>query len=106
MSGKPNRWKVQKFGIIVVTPKWGSFFDNLNTMKEKFYVTAAIPYVNAKPHVGHALEFVQTDTIARHNRLLGREVLSLSGGDENALKNVQAAEKEGVPIDAFVDTNS
>jgi methionyl-tRNA synthetase len=97
---------VQKFGIIVVTPKWGSFFGNLNAMKEKFYVTAAIPYVNAKPHVGHALEFVQTDTIARYNRLLGREVLSLSGGDENALKNVQAAEKEGVPIDEFVNTNS
>ncbi len=75
-------------------------------MKEKFYITAAIPYVNAKPHVGHALEFVQTDTIARYKRLQGSEVLSLSGADENALKNVQAAEREGVPVQDFVDTNS
>ena len=59
-------------------------------MNKKFYVTAAIPYVNAAPHVGHALEFIQADTIARVKRLLGYDVILLSGGDENALKNVQA----------------
>ena len=75
-------------------------------MNTKFYITAAIPYVNAKPHIGHALEFVQTDTIARYHKLLGEEVLSLSGGDENALKNVQAAENAGVPIQEFVDKNT
>ena len=64
-------------------------------MDKKFYITAAIPYVNAKPHIGHVLEFVQTDTVARYHKLLGEEVLALSGGDENALKNVQAAEKAG-----------
>ncbi len=58
----------------------------------KFYITAAIPYVNARPHIGHALEFVQTDTIMRFHRLLGEESASLSGGDENALKNVQVAQ--------------
>ncbi len=72
----------------------------------KFYITTAIPYVNAKPHVGHALEFVQTDTIARYRRLVGDDVLLLSGGDENALKNVQAAEKNGQPIQEFIDTNA
>ena len=72
----------------------------------KFYVTAAIPYVNAKPHIGHALEFIQTDVIARYRRLIGDDVLKLSGGDENALKNVQAAEKAEVPIQEFVDTNT
>ncbi len=51
--------------------------------KNKFYMTAAIPYVNAKPHIGHALEFVQTDVVARYFRLQGKEVLTLSGGDEN-----------------------
>jgi len=64
----------------------------------KFYITTAIPYVNAPPHIGHALEFIQTDVIARYHRLLGDDVLLLSGGDENALKNVQAAkdaEKDG-----------
>lgn len=71
-----------------------------------FYITAAIPYVNAKPHIGHALEFVQGDVVARYHRLLGEETIYLSGGDENALKNVQAAEKAGVPIQEFVDQNS
>ena len=75
-------------------------------MAEKFYITAAIPYVNAKPHIGHALEFVQTDVISRYHKLLGDEVLTLSGGDENALKNVQAAEAAGEPIQAFVDKNT
>ncbi len=75
-------------------------------MNKKFYITAAIPYVNAAPHIGHALEFVQTDTIARYHRLLGEEVLMLSGGDENALKNVQAAEQARIPIQKFVDQNT
>ncbi|MBI2577677.1 MAG: methionine--tRNA ligase [Candidatus Wildermuthbacteria bacterium] len=73
---------------------------------EKFYITTAIPYVNAKPHIGHALEFVQADVIARHHALNGKEVLLLSGSDENALKNVQAAEKAGVPIQEFIDQNA
>ncbi len=72
----------------------------------KFYITSAIPYVNAKPHIGHALEFVQADTVARYHRALGDEVTLLSGGDENALKNVQAAEKAGKPIQEFIDENN
>lgn len=72
----------------------------------KFYITNAIPYVNAAPHVGHALEFVQSDVIKRYHKILGDEVLLLCGGDENALKNVQAAEKAGIPIQEFVDKNT
>lgn len=72
----------------------------------KYYITNAIPYVNAKPHVGHALEFVQSDTIARWHKIIGDEVLLLCGGDENALKNVQAAEKAGEEVQAFVDKNT
>ncbi len=75
-------------------------------MKTKFYITCAIPYVNAPPHVGHALEFVQGDVIARYHALLGEETKLLSGGDENALKNVQAADAAGIPIQKFVDTNT
>lgn len=75
-------------------------------MNKKFYITSAIPYVNSRPHVGHALEFVQTDTIARYHKLLGEDVLALSGGDENALKNVQAAEKAGEEVQSFVDKNT
>ncbi len=72
----------------------------------KFYITTAIPYVNAAPHVGHALEFVQADVIKRYRKILGDEVLLLSGGDENALKNVQAAEDAGSNVQDFVDKNS
>ena len=75
-------------------------------MNKKFYITAAIPYVNAKPHIGHVLEFVQVDTVKRYHELLGEDAVSLSGGDENALKNVQAAEKAGRPIREFVDENT
>jgi hypothetical protein len=71
----------------------------------KFYITNAIPYVNGKPHIGHALEFTQSDTIARYHRILGDDVLLLCGGDENALKNVQAAEAVSTPIQQFIDTN-
>ncbi len=72
----------------------------------KFFITSAIPYVNAMPHIGHALEFVQSDVIARYHRILGDEVVLLCGGDENALKNVQAAEKAGKPIQEFIDENN
>jgi len=72
----------------------------------KFYLTTAIPYVNAKPHIGHALEFVQADVIKRYRKSLGDDVLLLSGADENAIKNVQAAEKENTEIQKFIDIHS
>ena len=72
-------------------------------MQKPFYISTAIPYVNAKPHIGHALEYVQTDAIARYQRLLGKDVFFLSGTDENSLKNVQAAEKAGKPVREFVN---
>ncbi|HUV42783.1 MAG TPA: methionine--tRNA ligase [Patescibacteria group bacterium] len=75
-------------------------------MARKFYLTTAIPYVNAAPHVGHALEFVQTDVIARYHRFLGEDTYFLSGTDDNALKNVQAAEEKKIPVEKFVKQNS
>ena len=60
------------------------------------FVSTSIPYVNARPHIGFALELVQADVIARWSRLCGRDTFFLSGTDENALKNVQAAAKEGI----------
>lgn len=72
----------------------------------KFYITNAIPYVNARPHIGHALEFIQSDTIARFKKTQGFEVKLLCGGDENALKNVQAAQEAKQPIQEFVDKNN
>ncbi|KKR78177.1 MAG: Methionine-tRNA ligase [Candidatus Curtissbacteria bacterium GW2011_GWA1_40_9] len=72
-------------------------------MQSKFYLTTAIPYVNASPHIGHALEFVQADCLARFYRMIGYDVYFSSGADENSLKNVQAAEKEGVGVQKLVD---
>lgn len=75
-------------------------------MNNKFYITNAIPYVNAKPHIGHALEFIQSDTIRRYHKLLGQDVKLLCGSDENAVKNVQAAEKENEEVASFVDRHA
>ncbi|MBU1000306.1 methionine--tRNA ligase [Patescibacteria group bacterium] len=75
-------------------------------MMTKFYITTAIPYVNGLPHVGHSLEYFQADTISNYHRLKGDKTLLLSGADENALKNVQAAEKEDIPVQEFLDRNS
>lgn len=69
----------------------------------KYYITNAIPYVNAVPHIGHALEFIQSDTIARFHKLLGEDVLYVCGSDENALKNAQVAEAENIPVQDLVD---
>ncbi|CAO5230780.1 methionine--tRNA ligase [Frankia sp. AgKG'84/4] len=69
----------------------------------RYFVTTAIPYVNGKPHVGHALELVETDAYARHLRARGDEVRFQTGTDDNALKNVQSAEAEGITPVEYVD---
>ncbi|MBU0619321.1 methionine--tRNA ligase [Patescibacteria group bacterium] len=75
-------------------------------MAKKFYLTVAIPYVNAAPHLGHALEFLQGDVIARYHRLLGDNTLYLSGSDENSLKNVQAAKKQNISTQQLCEQNT
>src|SRR5262249_42140537 len=74
--------------------------------RPRWYVTTAIPYVNARPHIGFALEIVLTDALARYHRLRGEDVWFLTGTDDNSLKNVQAAEREGLPTQALVDRNT
>ncbi len=69
----------------------------------KFYLTSAIPYVNAAPHIGHAQEFVYSDTVRRYRKLKGENVTYLCGADENALKIVQAAEKKKQDPQTFCD---
>jgi methionyl-tRNA synthetase len=74
--------------------------------KDKFYITTAIDYVNGKPHIGHAFEKCIADALARWARLSGKETFFLTGTDENAQKNVEAAEKAKTPVKKFVDQNS
>lgn len=70
------------------------------------YLTVAIPYVNAEPHLGYAYELVAADIHARARRLAGHDVRFLGGTDDNALKNVLAAEAAGVAVRELVDTNA
>jgi methionyl-tRNA synthetase len=73
---------------------------------ERVYLSTTIPYVNGRAHLGHALELVQADVLARHHRLAGDQVRSQTGTDDNSLKNVLAAEAEGIPVAALVDRNA
>ncbi|MEV5507975.1 methionine--tRNA ligase [Streptomyces orinoci] len=70
------------------------------------YITTTIPYVNARPHLGFALELVQADVLARHRRRAGEEVRLLTGTDDNSLKNVLAAEAAGIGVAELVDRNA
>ena len=60
--------------------------------KKKFYITTSIPYTNAKPHIGFALEIIQADVQARYRRILGQDVFFLTGTDEHGQKTFRAAE--------------
>ncbi|OGE80952.1 MAG: methionine--tRNA ligase [Candidatus Doudnabacteria bacterium RIFCSPHIGHO2_01_FULL_43_23] len=71
--------------------------------KKKFYITTSIPYVNAKPHIGFALELAQADTIARFHHLSGEDVFFLTGTDEHGSKVPKAAEQAGKKIPDFVN---
>ncbi|MFH1671639.1 MAG: methionine--tRNA ligase [Candidatus Portnoybacteria bacterium] len=75
-------------------------------MNKKFYITTAVPYVNAAPHIGFALEVVQADVLARYHRQKNEDVFFLAGTDENSLKNFQAAQSEGITTQELVDRNS
>jgi len=62
-------------------------------VKKHFYITTTAPYVNADPHIGFALEIVQTDVIARFHRLIGDDVAFGFGTDEHGLKIYREAIK-------------
>src|SRR3989344_5712143 len=72
-------------------------------MKKKFYITTTLPYVNAKPHIGFALEIVQADVIARYHLLLGEEVFFNFGTDEHGQKIYKKALEEKKDPQKYVD---
>lgn len=67
------------------------------------YLTTTLPYVNAEPHIGFALEIVQADVLARAWRLAGEEVFFSTGTDEHGQKIFEAAEKQGKEVQEYVD---
>ncbi|MCY4088598.1 MAG: methionine--tRNA ligase [Candidatus Saccharibacteria bacterium] len=72
----------------------------------QFYVATAIPYVNAQPHLGHALLFTYGDVLARYQRQLGRNVVFSIGTDEHGGKVYDQALNLNLDIRDFVDQNS
>lgn len=67
------------------------------------YITTTLPYVNDEPHIGHALEFIQTDALARYFRLMGDDVFFNTGTDEHGQKILEKAQKEGEDVQSYVD---
>jgi methionyl-tRNA synthetase len=72
-------------------------------MADPFFITTAIDYTNAPPHIGHAYEKILADVLARYHRLKGDDVYFLTGVDQHGQKVQQAAAKENVEPQAFVD---
>lgn len=75
---------------------------------EKFYITTAIDYINAKPHIGHAYEKVAADVLARYySGKLGKDrVRFLTGSDEHGAKIAKAAEAAGQEMEEFAAETS
>ncbi len=71
--------------------------------KRAHYITTTLPYVNDNPHLGHALEFVQADALARFWRAQGREVFFNTGTDEHGQKIAQKAAEAQQPVQEYVD---
>jgi methionyl-tRNA synthetase len=72
----------------------------------KFYVTTSIAYVNAKPHIGYAMELIQGDALARFHRLAGDDTFFMTGTDEHGMKIATTAKEQGVSPRELVDLNS
>lgn len=78
---------------------------NLDQMSDKFYITTTLPYVNADPHIGHTLEFIQADVIARfHRQEKGSDNVFFNiGTDEHGLKMYTKAQDSGQTPQEYVD---
>ncbi len=72
-------------------------------MAKNIYITTSIPYLNADLHLGHVLEFVQADFLARFYKKLGKKVFFATGSDENSLKVAKKAEENKLPVQEFTD---
>jgi methionyl-tRNA synthetase len=75
-------------------------------MDNKYYVTTSIPYVNGDPHVGHAMELLQGDVLARYARQQGKDVIFSTGSDEHGSKVAEKAAELGKTPQIFTDEMS
>ena len=72
-------------------------------MRPNLYLTTTLPYVNADPHIGFALELVQADILARYYGLLGHNIFFNTGTDEHGVKVYLKAKEAGIPAQEYVD---
>jgi methionyl-tRNA synthetase len=72
-------------------------------MLKPFYITTTLPYVNAEPHVGFAMEIVRADVVARFKKSQGFPVFFNTGTDEHGMKIWQKAKEEGKDPQSYVD---
>ena len=72
-------------------------------MSKPFYITTTLPYVNADLHMGHALEFIRADAVARYRKTKGDEVFFNTGCDEHGMKIYEKACEQGLDPQDFVD---
>ncbi|MBL7150070.1 MAG: methionine--tRNA ligase [Candidatus Pacebacteria bacterium] len=75
----------------------------MSTKNKKFYISTSIPYTNAPPHIGFALEIIQADVLARYHHSLGEDTFFLTGTDEHGLKTKRAAENTNKTPKEFAD---
>lgn len=71
--------------------------------KQSFYITTTLPYVNAEPHIGFAMEIIRADIIARAKKLAGHDVFLNTGTDEHGIKIHQRATRDGIDTQTYVD---
>lgn len=72
----------------------------------KYYITTSIPYANGEPHLGHALEFLYADVLARRARLQKTPTIFVTGTDEHGSKIAEKANELGITPKQLVDNNS
>jgi methionyl-tRNA synthetase len=72
--------------------------------KKKQYITTTLPYINAKPHVGFAMEIVRADALARYYKLAGYDVFFNTGTDEHGAKIAEKAQENNTSPQAYVDS--
>ncbi len=75
----------------------------MNEQNNHFYITTTLPYVNATPHIGHAMEFIKADAIARYKRIRGYDVFFNTGTDEHGQKIYQKALAENKDPKEYCD---
>ncbi len=103
------QWPLRKAYVLIESWKSDDIFATITHSimfkeKKKFYITTTLPYVNADPHLGFALEIIQADVVARYYRSEGYDVFFNTGTDEHGLKVFRKAKESNIDPKAYCDS--